>query len=81
MGWYKDKRGAWRYCNNPNHNHYYENIGSNSGWGMAFIILGILSIPSIIGPFILIPLGISQLSKKDDPDVPKYPGTPSGWCK
>ena len=41
MSWYKDKKGSWRYCNNPNHNHYYENVGNNVGWGIAFIIFGV----------------------------------------
>jgi len=64
MGWDQDRMDRIRQCPNSSSNHYDENRGNNVGWGIAFIMLGILSIPSVIGPLILIPLGVLELLEK-----------------
>lgn len=83
MGWYKDKKGSWRYCENPMHNHCYssEGAGPSAGWAIAWLIVAVLSIPTVFGPFIFGYLFFSEINKKKDPTRPKEPGTPSGWCK
>jgi len=83
MGWYRDRRGSWRYCENPMHNHCYstEGSGPSAEWIIIYIIFGILSIPTVVGPIIFLIAFIQELSKKEDPTKPKHRGVPSGWCR
>jgi len=65
------------------HTHCFDSEGTGPSTGMAILwfIVGILSIPTIVGPIICIILCINELKKKEDPTRPKGPGTPAGWCK
>lgn len=74
MGYYRDRLGRRRYCNNPNHTHFWEESMS-SGSGCAFAILNfIMCCIPVINIIWIIFLIVSGSGKKDE-------GRPSGWCK